>query len=52
MGSHYDELQMSCIMTADALAAYFDPNGEYYQNYRQRTSLREVLPMLPQMIHY
>ena len=38
MGSHYDELQMSCIMTADALAAYFDPNGEYYQNYRQRSA--------------
>ena len=35
MGSHYDELQMSCIMTADALTAYFDPNGKYYQNYRQ-----------------
>ena len=38
MGSHYDELQMSCIMTADALTAYFDPNGEYYQNYRQRSA--------------
>ena len=39
MGSHYDELQMSCIMTADALTAYFDPTGEFYQNYRQRSAL-------------
>ena len=38
MGSHYDELQMSCIMTADALTAYFDPTGEFYQNYRQRSA--------------
>ena len=38
MGSHYDELQMSCIMTADALTAYFDPNGQFYQNYRQRSA--------------
>ena len=28
---------MSCIMTADALTAYFDPNGKYYQNCRQRS---------------
>ena len=38
MGSHYDELQMSCIMTADALTAYFDPTGEFYQKYRQRSA--------------
>ena len=30
MGSHYDKLQMSCIMTADALKAYFEPTGEFY----------------------
>ena len=31
MGSHYDKLQMSCIMTADALQAYFlHFTGEFY----------------------
>ena len=38
MGSHYDKLQMSCIMTADALKAYFEPTGEFYHKYRQRSA--------------
>ena len=38
MGSHYDKLQMSCIMTADALKAYFEPTGEFYQKYRKQSA--------------
>ena len=29
-------------MTADALTAYFDPSGEYYQNYRQRNAFNFI----------
>ena len=35
MGSHYNNLQMSCIMTSGALAQYFHQNERYY---RQQSS--------------